>query len=298
MKYLESFTIPSENAESGFILSFPYQLEMMCYSHENVYPFKIFPQKGFSRVDFEPVTVFYGGNGSGKSTLLNVIAQKLSLARFAPFNNTPFMEEYLRFCDFTLSHGELPEDSRIITSDDVFDYLLDLRALNEGVDGRREELFAEYEKLTDPNKPNFLMRTMDDYDELKRRNDARRKTKSAYVTQRLTTHEVKGKSNGESAFYYFTEHIKENALYLLDEPENSLSPKLQTELLTFLEDSVRFFGCQIIMSTHSPFLLSIQGAKIYDLDSNPVAVKPWTELENVRIYHDFFEKHKKQFNQK
>ncbi len=295
MKYLESFIIPNENAESGFILSFPYQFEMMCYSHENAYPFKIFPQKEFSHIDFDHVTIFYGGNGSGKSTLLNIIAQKLALARSAPFNNTPLMKDYLRLCDFTLSCEKLPEESRIITSDDVFNYLLDLRTLNEGVDGRREELFEEYRKLTDPSEPAFLMRTMDDYDELKQRNEARHSTKSAYVTKRLNTREIKGKSNGESAFYYFTEHIRENALYLLDEPENSLSPKLQTELLAFLEDSVRFFGCQIIMSTHSPFLLSMQGAKIYDLDSTPVAAKQWTELENVRIYHDFFEKHKKQF---
>mgnify|MGYP006990124335 CR=1 FL=1 len=35
---------------------------------------------------------------------------------------------------------------------------------------------------------------------------------------------VREHSNGESAFLYFTDKIKENGLYLLDEPENSLSP--------------------------------------------------------------------------
>jgi len=55
-----------------------------------------------------------------------------------------------------------------------------------------------------------------------------------------------------------------------------------------LEDSARFYGCQFIISTHSPFLLAMKGAKIYDLDSRPVTVKKWTDIENVRIYHDFF----------
>lgn len=78
-------------------------------------------------------------------------------------------------------------------------------------------------------------------------------------------------SNGESAFFYFTEKIKENGLYLLDELENSLSTQKQQELLRFLEDYARFFGCQFVIATHSPFLLSMRGAKIYDMDKEIVA---------------------------
>ena len=85
-------------------------------------------------------------------------------------------------------------------------------------------------------------------------------------------------------------------LYILDEPGNSLSPKRQTELVKFIEDSARFFQCQFIISTHSPFVLAMQGAKIYDLDEDPVDVKRWTELENVRAYYEFFRLHEKEFN--
>lgn len=72
----------------------------------------------------------------------------------------------------------------------------------------------------------------------------------------------------------YSNAIKENVLYLLVEPENSLSAALQMKLKSFLEDSARFYHCQFIISTHSPFLLSMQGAKIYDLDSDPIGVKP------------------------
>ena len=92
-----------------------------------------------------------------------------------------------------------------------------------------------------------------------------------------------------------TERIRENALYLLDEPENSLSAARQQELAQFLEDSARFFGCQLVISTHSPFLLAMRGAKIYDMSENPVDVKRWTQLESVRTYYDFFKKHKGEF---
>lgn len=102
-------------------------------------------------------------------------------------------------------------------------------------------------------------------------------------------------SNGQSAMKYFVDHITENALYLLDEPENSLSIALQQELGRFIEDSARFYGCQFILSTHSPVLLSMKEARIYDLDSVPVKTKKWTELENVRLYFEFFEKHRSEF---
>lgn len=298
MIYLEQFTPATPEEEEGFCLSFPYQLEMGCYDHNNVYPFKIFSDKGLKQLEFELITILYGGNGSGKSTLLNVIAQKLKLKRSAPFNNTPFMKSYLDFCTYRLSPGKLPPpDSKIITSDDVFDYLLDLRSINEGVDRRREELYEEYRALTpsgSADNTSFLLQSLEDYEELKQRNEARHSTKSAYVSRRMT-HEMAGRSNGQSALYYFTTQIGEGALYLLDEPENSLSAQFQNDLRQFIEDSARFFRCQFVIATHSPFLLSMKGAKIYDLDSRPLGVRNWTELEAVRIYHDFFEAHRGEF---
>ncbi len=295
MQYLSSFTLPSEETEAGFILSYPHQLEMTCYA-DNPYPFKIFPKKRLEKLEFEPLTMLYGGNGSGKSTLLNVIAQKLNLSRSAPFNNAPCFGDYLKFCRYgTVNDKTVPPESRIITSDDVFDFLLDARAINEGIDKRREELFDEYVQAR-YNDRGFTLKSLDDYEEVKRHNEAKRKsvTKSKYTSRRLPR-EMTGKSNGESALAYFTAKIGDNALYLLDEPENSLSVKLQTQLAGFIEDSVRFYGCQFIISTHSPFLLSMKDAKIYDLDSVPACQKKWSELENMREYHKLFKAHEKDF---
>jgi hypothetical protein len=39
----------------------------------------------------------------------------------------------------------------------------------------------------------------------------------------------------------------------------------------------------------------MKGAKVYDLDSVPVREKRWTELENVRVYYDFFKSHEGDF---
>ena len=289
--YLKDFTLASADSEDSYVLNYPPKLEMQCYSH-NVYPFKVFPKKKLRELSFEPVTILYGGNGSGKSTLLNVIAEKLKLSRSAPFNNTPYFEDYLRYCSYSLNNCRaVPKESKFIASDDVFDFLLDIRAINEGINDRREKLFSEYE---DMRYSRFQMKSLDDYELLKKHNEAKRSTKSAFTAKRLGK-EVSGGSNGESAFSYFVHEIKENALYLLDEPENSLSVKLQKELSEFIENSARFYNCQFIISTHSPFLLSMKGAKVYDLDASPARERPWTELENIRIWYDFFMEHKNKF---
>ncbi len=296
MLYLKSFSLATELDETNYLFD-AVKFDMACYGN-NAYPFKIFPFKMLSRLDFAPITILYGGNGSGKSTILNIISEKLRLNRSAPFNNTPIMDDYLRYCKYELStesRGNVPNDSRIITSDGVFDFLLDARAINEGVERDRERLFDEYKNTVKTSADGWQMRSLDEYEELKRRNEARRSTKSQYVGRRMNGVELDMKSNGESAYVYFTEKIRDNALYLLDEPENSLSAALQGELARFLEDSARFYDCQFIISTHSPFLLSMKGAKIYDLDSVPVTVKRWNELQNVRAYYELFKRHSKDF---
>ena len=107
--------------------------------------------------------------------------------------------------------------------------------------------------------------------------------------------EVKLNSNGETAYEYFDTKLKNDTLYCLDEPENSLSPKMQIELVKLLETLSHYCGCQFIIATHSPFILALQGARIYDLDETPVDIKNWWELENTRTYYEFFKKNVKYF---
>lgn len=259
-----------------------------CY--DSFYPFKILSKNDLERLDFDTVTILYGGNGSGKSTALNVIAEKAGVCRDSIYNKSNFFPDYVKLCSMNREE-EIPEHSRMITSDDVFDYMLNIRNLNEGIDLKREQLFDEY---LDAKYSHFQMKSMEDYEQLCKVNKSRSKTQSRFVRSELIDN-VREYSNGESAFRYFSEKIGENGLYLLDEPENSLSPKRQLELMNFLEESARFFGCQFIISTHSPFLLAMRGARIYNLDESPVTIKRWTDLDHVRTYYDFFKVHEGEF---
>ena len=283
-KYIQCFRFPDEDMEWDFAMS----IKRNCY--DSFYPFQILTKHHFRQIDFEPITILYGGNGSGKSTALNVVAEKIEAQREALYNKSNFYGNYLALCE--VEYGiHRPREIKIITSDDVFDYMLNIRQLNQGIDIKREELFQEY---LDAKYSDFKFRSMADYDRLKQVNLSRRSTQSQFVRKSLMDN-VREYSNGESAYRYFNEQIEEDGLYILDEPENSLSPQKQIELAKFIEDSTRFFGCQFVISTHSPFLLAITGAKIYDLDENPVDVKSWTALENVKVYQEFFERHKEEF---
>ena len=294
MVYLNWFRLPDVAAESLFLAG-SRENKRTCY--QSRYPFGIFLNREMPQLEFEPVTIFCGGNGSGKTTLLNLIGEKLGLERSAVFNRSSFFEDYLKLCREETASAftrQVRSNSRVITSDDVFDYLLDLRCMNEGIDHKRRELLEEY---TDARYANFRMRSLDDVDRLRQVVEAQRGTASRYVNRQLMK-DVPGQSNGESAFLYFTRKIQEGGLYLLDEPENSLGPGLQLELLRFLEDSARFYRCQFIISTHSPFLLSMKGARIYDLDARPVAQCRWTELEHVQAYYRFFRERQGEFQEK
>ena len=285
MRYIDSFKFPGVENEEQFVN----YIRRTCYT--SFYPFGVFAENELRELSFSEITILYGNNGSGKSTALNLMAEKMKAERDTLFNRSSFFGDYIGMCDFEMTHEGRPEEIRMITSDDVFDFMLNLRALNDGVDRKREQAFDEW---IENKHSKFQMKSLDDYEQLKKVVDARSKTQSKYVRDTIGNNIIEH-SNGESALQYFSEKIKDNGLYLLDEPENSLSPQRQLELLEFIQNSARFFGCQFIIATHSPFLLALKGALIYDLDERPVDIKKWTELEGVRTYFEFFEKHKNEF---
>ena len=94
---------------------------------------------------------------------------------------------------------------------------------------------------------------------------------------------------------YFEEYLQPDALYLLDEPEVSLSPANQVKLANEINKMSRLLGCQFIIATHSPFMLGTLQAKIYNIDLKEYEVVKWSKLENIRYFYDFFKKHEGEF---
>ena len=76
MIYLDSFKFTSFNDDLDFRPS-----EVGIGWYETKYPFGILSYHQIERIDFDTITIFYGGNGCGKTTALNIIAEKLKLKR-------------------------------------------------------------------------------------------------------------------------------------------------------------------------------------------------------------------------
>ncbi len=294
--YLERFTLPIDMeddlladraAENGG----PYGYV------DNPYPCGLFAEKDLFEIGFKKITILYGGNGSGKSTLLNLIAEKLKMNRIAPYNSSEMFASYVKNCEYSLGYDDegfehrIPNGSRIITSDDIFDYMLTVRTNNNEIIESKETAKDEWANLKFGETVKFS--GMQDYEALRLQVLARKKSVSRRQFIRKTVgNEVKLNSNGETALQYFEQKLKNDTLYCLDEPENSMSPKMQLELVKMLEEMARYCGCQFVIATHSPFLLALDGARIYDLDSRPAEIKEWWELENTKIYFNFFEKNR------
>ncbi len=287
--YITSFRFWGGDRENAFYRG----QKMTCYN--NFYPFGVL-QPDFTELSLAPITILYGGNGSGKSTVRNIMAEKLGIPRAVRFNKSSFSGTYVDGCSYETA--EQPPTQKILTSDDVFQSLFTLRERNEVIDKTRADAFAQRREYRDSESYRRFtdVSLLGRGDELRTAYDAQRMTESRYAKSRAGLNVI-GKSNGETALDFFAHEMANAGLYLLDEPENSLSAAFQLELTQFLWDAVRFFGAQLVIATHSPFLLSLSGARIYNLDTRPVSVtEDWTTLSNMRTFYAFFKEHAAAFD--
>lgn len=293
MIYAEKFILPSENAEADLIIG----EKRSCF--HTFYPFSIFPKKHLSAVEFEPITLLYGGNGSGKSTLINVMAGKMNAVRYSDYNGAPFFDKFVQMCYLKINHH--PPQTHVLASDDVFDYALRARDIDGRLEAQRKELFDRYVQThrraaIDPQIAR--MQGLDQYEQWKETVEilSPKHSQSRFIKDRVAR-DIDLRSNGETAMAYFLDRIDEDGLYFLDEPENSLSIEFQLQLANYIVQTARATQSQFVIATHSPIFLAIQGAKVYNLDDDPVSVCPWTELPNVRRFFDFFMSHRAEFSE-
>ncbi|MDE6522647.1 MAG: AAA family ATPase [Muribaculaceae bacterium] len=306
MIYLEKFMFPDLEEDTLY-----FDVPKGSFYDENTYPFHLTSELGLWSLDFEPLTILYGGNGSGKSTIINVISQKLCADRQSMFNSSPYFDEFVDRCQYKASdtlagetiykgHREpqkydISQITTVLTSDDIFHSMLDQRLENDKKLKKSHFLMDEYREPEElPRHLNF--ETGYNVDKFKRgvemrqaRNSMRHgnKTFNKILLDKIGKME-RGFSNGETALMKLSELLESPGLYLLDEPENSMSCEFQIKLASIISYLARYGKCQFLISTHSPFILSMENAKIYNLDQHPVGICKWWELDNMKRYFDLF----------
>lgn len=212
------------------------------------YPFSIPAIRSLERFEFHPkVTFLVGENGSGKSTLLEAIAIKCGLNPEGGSANFRFVTR--------ASHSLLSDALHLGRFPSLPDDSYFLRA---------ESFFnvaSEIERLDEePLGPRII---------------------DSYGGNSL--HE---QSHGESFFALFEHRFRDCGLYLLDEPEAALSPKRQIQFLGLLHYYVQN-GCQFVIATHSPILMSYPDARIDVLSPSGIRTVVYEDTEHFLVTRGF-----------
>ena len=96
------------------------------------------------------------------------------------------------------------------------------------------------------------------------------------------------RSHGQSFLGLFESRMGAESLWFMDEPEAPLSFRGQLALLAMLHDLVKA-GSQFVVATHSPVLLALPGATIYEFGDAGVQLRAWHDLDLVEQERAFLE---------
>ncbi len=221
------------------------RLEPSRVEDSDKFPFNI-PSLGSVDLRFNSATtLFVGENGSGKSTLLEAIADLSGL----PVQGGAK-------CDQNADYGS--------ESQSCYAY-----ALRPGFSRRpRDGYFFRAE-----NQAYFA-------DLLEERQKDPAFGGKAY--QSYGGKSLHHQSHGE-AFLSVILNRMSAGMFLLDEPEAALSPKRQLVLMSRIDALTATGRCQFFISTHSPILMTLPGAEILCLDTNPISVTSLVETEHYQV---------------
>ncbi len=221
-----------------------------------------------------PVTLFVGENGSGKSTLL----ESLAYATEMPTAGTTEVAD-----DPSLKHArELGEYLRLRWSKGRTHRGLYLRAEDffgfaKRMDSTRAELQSDLDAI-DQNP---------DLSEQSRAFARMAFASQLGELQRRYGEGIDTKSHGEQFLSLFGNWMTPNGLHLIDEPEAPLSPSRILTLISMIRDLSRNENAQFIIATHSPLLMAIPDATIYEFGAGGIKQVSYNNLEHVRITRDF-----------
>lgn len=94
-------------------------------------------------------------------------------------------------------------------------------------------------------------------------------------------------SHGEGFLQFFEERLERQGLFILDEPEAALSPLKQFDFMRLLRRMQRANNCQVILATHSPILMALPDADLWQIDGYSIHPTTLEETPHFRLYKEF-----------
>lgn len=110
------------------------------------------------------------------------------------------------------------------------------------------------------------------------------------ATHNYGTTSLHQQSHGESFLAVVQNRFSGNGLYILDEPEASLSPMRLMTLMVEIDKLIKN-NSQFIIATHSPILLTFPNAEIFEFSFSNTGIKTvsYEETEHYQITKSFLE---------
>lgn len=181
-------------------------------SNPNIYPHNVFSGKNEKCLVFDKIIIFYGNNACGKSSLLNIIANKLKLTGKEQIQKNPYFKEFVDDCIYEFGENEIgqvlygiPRNSCYIKSEDI---MYEIKKVQQESILKKGYIYEHAEKGYSKEQLEILEHSYKMKEQIER---------IKYGQEKY--------SNGETSLQIFDEWLQTDALYLLDEPEVSLSPQ-------------------------------------------------------------------------
>lgn len=237
------------------------------------FPFNI-PAVKFARnitLD-QRVTIFVGDNGSGKSTLLESIAYNLKIPLIGGHITSAASFEAARLLQpfVDIKWRRQTKKGFFFRAEDFSDFVNAVERQQSKIRGQISELEGEVDESIIKQMTESM-------------NYALHETRKTYGD------DMQAYSHGEAFFSILQNRIVDKGVFLLDEPEAALSPLKQLALIAFILEVLKSGNIQILIATHSPILMGIPGAKIYEVQEDGMGEVAYRDTDHYRITKTFLD---------
>ena len=236
------------------------------------FPFNIPAVRFAKNIALDKINIFIGDNGSGKSTLLETIAYSINLPLIGGF-----IKDVKDFEAARILKPYLQLDWKRDTQVGFFFRAEDFSAFVDSVEKERIKLKSQLHDLYGHVSDAVIEQMIES------QNNALMKMRKKYGKDML------GFSHGEAYLEILQTRIKSKGVYLLDEPEAALSPLKQLALIVFILEMMKHNNAQFIIATHSPILMGIPGALLYEIREAEMEQVEFRNTEHYRITKTFLE---------
>ena len=216
------------------------------------------------------VNIIVGDNGTGKSTLLESLAFKLNLPLISGYIGDKDGFDAARLLKDCLSFSWYREkiSGFFFRAEDFSDFI-------NSVENEKNKLKDSVREL-EGEVPKHIIDQM-----LESQNYRLKQIRQDYGN------DMQAYSHGEAYMKIFDLRIKKKGIYLLDEPEAALSPTRQIALIASISALSLQEDVQFIIATHSPILMAITNAKIFEITEDSMEVVAYEDTSHYRITKSF-----------